>query len=1054
MKKIFILLFIFFGSSLFADTDWFIYTYNDVSSIADIMRFLSFVDQDSTYQNILYLAIVFGFFMAAFMKKVFNVEAMGIQMLSVVGLMAFIFGARTDVHIVNVKTFSSMQEGKSYEKVANVPFAFAFTGSTLSNIGYSMARLLNNGIGHVNGDKYSELSFIKSGMLGGSDIYAKILKTELGMMSEKGAAFQNYYNSYLKQCAIGRGMAYTDDMVDILKNSKDLMTDIDPLNIMGKTGVDIRPDLVDFPTGRVSCNDAYLATLNEYNSFKNSGEIEEYFKKQFKDKFENPTEVVSAVTQVYGLQNGASSADNIRQFSLAAGMMGQVNSALSAYLGDGMSDAAMLYGGFGAGLSNASLIQSGMSKSFYSGQQLPYLMEILNFVMYALFPFVFVATIASAQLKILKNFFLAMLWIQLWPVTFEALAYFINKDMIYAATSSLVAAGAGHVTEDNILTMSLLPHLNEAIASQSAQAANLMWSVPIISGFLLSGSWTALMGMASNIGAHSAAAANTADLQRKQAEMAFEQKLLQDTNNAWTPTASQMARAGIDAELLGTAKTSNTALAEIEKLGGVGNAITTAAQSGALQSLSEQTKLSHLSDSDYVTSGYREAVDTQIANQTATKNITESGGEDNYTKNASNAKVFDDQGSIATAQKLLKHFDGDFDKAINSTTDSKVQSELTSMYQNKILQDHYDSIDEAARQKGYTDGARDLTNIQKTSMLIDRLDGLDNMINSVATAGSYDEWSKTNKSLGHEDAFNGLYAEFGGGRTKDEFLAYMATEAGRDELAKGLGAARVIERTTNSELISSSEGDKKVTIAEGIGKNNADVTEQEIANAKTTELEEKIASSNAKIDVSREKDVSIKDAKYLSETVDYAVDLGKTVSRLEVAKTLNPDMSNTTALFNQGQNEGRIFTTTDADGKVINGAFNANFDAFGKYSSDGSVKYDTSQMWNSSFTHNQSKTWDYSSVFKQTMTADFTTSVTGAPGTIIQAKYNGDINQMLNDSDMTKGSIIANTLAITPGMRDAVLAIYSSVTTPEKDNQNLETTYHGANIPMMGFVKK
>jgi hypothetical protein len=875
MKKIFILLFIFFGSSLFADTDWFIYTYNDVSSIADIMRFLSFVDQDSTYQNILYLAIVFGFFMAAFMKKVFNVEAMGIQMLSVVGLMAFIFGARTDVHIVNVKTFSSMQEGKSYEKVANVPFAFAFTGSTLSNIGYSMARLLNNGIGHVNGDKYSELSFIKSGMLGGSDIYAKILKTELGMMSEKGAAFQNYYNSYLKQCAIGRGMAYTDNMVDILKNSKDLMTDIDPLNIMGKTGVDIGPDLVDFPTGRVSCNDAYLATLNEYNSFKNSGEIEEYFKKQFKDKFENPTEVVSAVTQVYGLQNGASSADNIRQFSLAAGMMGQVNSALSAYLRDGMSDAAMLYGGFGAGLSNASLIQSGMSKSFYSGQQLPYLMEILNFVMYALFPFVFVATIASAQLKILKNFFLAMLWIQLWPVTFEALAYFINKDMIYAATSSLVAAGAGHVTEDNILTMSLLPHLNEAIASQSAQAANLMWSVPIISGFLLSGSWTALMGMASNIGAHSAAAANTADLQRKQAEMAFEQKLLQDTNNAWTPTVSQMARAGIDAELLGTAKTSSTALAEIEKLGGVGNAIDTHAQAEVLKSLNDQTVLSHTQDSDWANRGYTAAIDLKTMNETRNGNIVQSGGENEFIDGAATAAVYSDQGKITEAQKILSHFGGDFEKAINSTTDSNVQNTLASMYQNKMLEEHYGSIDEAARQKGYTGGINDLTNIQKTSMLIDRLGGLDNMINSVATAESYDAWSKTIGSLSHEVAFNGLHAEFGGGRTKDEFLAYIKTQEGREQIVGAHGKAKELETLTDTEISNSNQGETREKIAKGVGIYNADVTPQDMAKNTTTKIEEETGQTNAKILNSRTLGLSVEENAFNVQSLKSGMETGE-----------------------------------------------------------------------------------------------------------------------------------------------------------------------------------
>lgn len=897
MKKIFSYFFVLFGTSLFGDTDWFIYTYDDVSSLADIIRFLSFVDQDGTYQNILYLAIVFGFFMAAFMKKVFNVQAIGIHMLSVVGLMAFIFGARTDVHIVNVKTFSAMQEGKSYEKVANVPFAFAFTGSTLSNIGYSMARLLNSGIGHVNGDKYSELSFIKSGMLGGSDIYAKMIKTELHMISEKGAAFQNYYNSYLKQCIVARGMAYTDELGEILKKSKDLMRDIEPSVILDKTGVDIGPDLIYFPTGRVTCESAYIATLSEYSQFFNSGEIENYFKNQFKDRFGNPQEVLSAVTQIYGLQNGASSADNIRQFTLAAGMMGQVNSALSAYLGNGASDTAILYGGFGAGLSNASLIQSGISKSFYSAQQLPYLMMILNFVMFALFPFVFVATIASAQLKILKNFFLAMLWIQLWPVTFEALAYFINKDMIYAATSSLVAAGAGHVTEDNILTMSLLPHLNEAIASQSAQAANLMWSVPIISGFLLSGSWTALMGMASNIGAHSAAAANTADLQRKQAEMAFEQKLLQDTNNAWTPTVSQMARAGIDAELLGTAKTSSTALAEIEKLGGVGNAIDTHAQTEALKSLHNQTVMSHTQDSDWANSGYRAAVDLKADNKISRDNIALSGGEKEFVHGSAQANVFSDQSKMAEAQKILNHFEGDFKKAIDSTTDSNVQNTLTTMYQNKMLEEKLGSIDEAAKQKAYTGGARDLADIQKTSMLIDRLDGLDNMVNSVAKAGSYDEWSKINKLTGHEDAFNELHARFGKDMDKEQFAQYMTTAAGKAEIAHALGAARVLEKTNDTTLVATGRQNQE--------KENA-TTNANIITAKTLNTTtEQVFNANEKIEALQK--------------------AGKNASAQHVAPSVAPEAQNLEqAILQSAYNQANVVTYSDEDGTLKQEAYGKN----------------------------------------------------------------------------------------------------------------------------------
>lgn len=742
MIKIVFLLSFITATSLFAiqtqpdpNTQWFIYTYGDVGSLGDAMRFLSSVGSNGTYSNMIYIAIVVGILLSGFTKKIFDIKAAAIQIGVSILMMFVMFGARTDVHIVNVKNYTSYQIGSNYQAVSGVPFAFAFVASAFSTFGYSMARLVSDGIGLVDGSSYSELSFIKTGAVGGTDIYSRMVQTKLKDLGEEGQTFQAYYGSYFQVCVIEKAMAYSEKTASYIQESTDLLIDIDPENIANALNVDISIDIVDFYAGRKSCKAAYLDVVKAYGYLINSKNINSYYGKLFEKDFGNVQKVLGSVVKVYAQSTGNSAANDIQDFTLAMGMMNQSNVAFANYMNGGKASSAGLYGGFGAGLSNASLVSSGMTKAFYSAQQLPNLMMILNFVMYILLPFVFVISLASGQLKILRNFVVAMLWIQLWPVTFEALSYFVNKDLIGHATSSIISAGAlSHASTGNMINMNLITQLNMAVASQSAQAANLMWSVPVISGFLLSGSWTAMMGMASQIGSHASAGANADIQQRKQADLSNAQRVSDATGGMWSPTAGELGRMQMDYGL--TASSSQT-LAEIDTLGGMEKIFSLGVKKSSFNTASDSSEYGNYykngSESALSLAGHtgtNKAVDTDIAAEIRSKVVGDKGND--YYKNQKVNQGFVQEGAdLSSSQKLIKEFGGT-DNAISQLSDEAFTSRLQKTKDGESYLSRLDdmveskeatSLADAAHKLAYGKSVSDVSERKSQSKLVGLLGG-------------------------------------------------------------------------------------------------------------------------------------------------------------------------------------------------------------------------------------------------------------------------------------------------------------------------------------------
>ncbi|MDD3466233.1 MAG: hypothetical protein PHE67_03710, partial [Campylobacterales bacterium] len=455
---------------------------------------------------------------------------------------------------------------------------------------------------------------------------------------------------------------------------------------------------------------------------------------------------------------------------------------------------------------------------------------------------------------------------------------------------------------------------NETIAYQSAQAANLMWSVPVISGFLLSGSWTAMMGMASSIGAHATSGANTADIQRKQAEIDWEQKMLRDTTNSWSPTAGELTRTGIDAEMLGLSKNSQSALKEIEALGSIGAAINTAATKSAYDSLSNQAYINRMSESDMVGVGNSKAVIDQAAAGGTDEAASASGGYDKLVDIKSTSDAYD---FLAKSRENMQHINmgGGLDAASQRVSDA--------MFADKQLA------------------------MRVTEETLGRHGGLDNFLNQASQAKSYENYMGTQKSIGTELAFESLYAQHGGGKSREGFYQYMTSENGRAELGEALGKANVASKTDNDTFINTGE----------------------------QALEQKIAQTNANENAADTLNMSTQDVFNRNENFNAANTIGKTIAGEKAAAYISPFSDQTTSLIDAAVKKDSLVSYADENGAKrevgLDKEGSAGYDStnLSKEHKENNIYEnktvtDTSYLHNKSWTNNESINQDKSVGYK------------------------------------------------------------------------------------------
>ena len=106
MKKILTIL-VALGATLFADDGWWIYTYEDVSTLKAVFNYLAMIKTDSGYMGIIQTVLIAGLTFTIIFKFL-DIMAIPKYLLSVVGTMLIVFSTTTTVHIVNVKSYNNL----------------------------------------------------------------------------------------------------------------------------------------------------------------------------------------------------------------------------------------------------------------------------------------------------------------------------------------------------------------------------------------------------------------------------------------------------------------------------------------------------------------------------------------------------------------------------------------------------------------------------------------------------------------------------------------------------------------------------------------------------------------------------------------------------------------------------------------------------------------------------------------------------------------------------------------------------------------------------------
>jgi hypothetical protein len=504
------LLFFFVG---FANaSEFWIYSYGDVSNLKQTFNYLAMIKQDKTYMTLLQVAIVSGIFITITFKR-FSPYSTMTTLAGATLIVAAIFQTTCTVHIVNVQTYengSGTVNQKNYAAVDNVPYVVGFLSSTFKTIGYNSSRL-SESLLHLIGDgEHASTSFLKVGTLGSITILSTLQNIDFENIDKVGAEFDGYYNEYQIECI--KNIAYPlnrNEVYTLLNNSKNILADTNPNGSNEIINV-IKNQRVDTSLGVLTCGEFHTILLNKQEL------LHEGIRKIVRDRLENRTgdvfEAAGAATKLFTQSQGGTAEQQVVNYVLANAQMRSFAAPWTT---------AEQQGAYGSALAESQILQMGKVNAQTAVKVIPVMHSILESVIYTAAPFLLLFGLASFNIQMLKTYLQALIWIEMWPPSFSILNTFIEYEAATGASDKLITS-ANRFPSDQMLTMVSLANAHEiygGIATQAAIASNLLWLVPVISGFLMYGSFSALQNMTSSF-MQSTAQAGNIDAQMEQKALA------------------------------------------------------------------------------------------------------------------------------------------------------------------------------------------------------------------------------------------------------------------------------------------------------------------------------------------------------------------------------------------------------------------------------------------------------------------------------------------------------------------------------------------------------
>lgn len=481
----------------FADNGWWIYTYEDVSTLKAVFNYLAMIKTDSGYMGIIQTVLIAGLTFTIIFKFL-DIMAIPKYLLSVIGTMLIVFSTITTVHIVNVKSYDSLNSHvKNYAVVDNVPFIFAVLSSAFSSVGYNSALLIETIFSNVtSASDTTQASFLKTGNLGAWKILDALDSIDALAISSDGQDFNKNFNEYLQLCVFKIGFAIDPGLKSLIQNKSDLLEYLSPTSSPNEYIQNLSSQKVINSEGNLTtCGSLYNKAYSSFSTLRASGVAYDKAHSLVSKITSNVDGAASTVAKMMTGSGLASAQANINNYILMTGVRKAFENSWQSY-GIGASSAQA---GFGAGLAEANLQAQGKVKAKSASSMMPSIHSVLQAVMYVLFPLVLIVQLFAGGFKILQNYILGILWLELWIPSYSVLNYFTLKEAQEQAYDKLVSSTASSGPE-GMLTLANQNEIYNTIANQAAIAADMyIVGIPALAGFILFASFQALSGITSGV---------------------------------------------------------------------------------------------------------------------------------------------------------------------------------------------------------------------------------------------------------------------------------------------------------------------------------------------------------------------------------------------------------------------------------------------------------------------------------------------------------------------------------------------------------------------------
>lgn len=501
----------------FADDGWWIYTYEDVSTLKAVFNYLAMIKTDSGYMGIIQTVLIAGLTFTIIFKFL-DIMAIPKYLLSVIGTMLIVFSTTTTVHIVNVKSYNNLNPHiDNYAVVDNVPFIFAVLSSAFSSVGYNSALLIETIFSNVtSASDTTQASFLKTGNLGAWKILDALDSISI-FTTPDGKEFEKNLNDYLHLCIFKIAYAVDPGLKSEINTDKNPFTYLDPTSSPNEYIRNIGNQKVINSEGSLTtCNSTYNKAKNSLSILSGSGILYDKANKLISKITSNVDGAGSTVAKMMTGSNLSDAQANINNYILMSGVRKAFESSWQSY-GIGASSAQA---GFGAGLAEANLQAQGKVKAKSASSMMPSIHSVLQAVMYVLFPLVLIVQLFAGGFKILQNYILGILWLELWIPSYSVLNYFTLKEAQEQAYDKLVSSTASTGPE-GMLTLANQNEIYNTIANQAAIAADMyIVGIPALAGFILFASFQALSGITSGVAGVVGQYSNNQTLNQERANLA------------------------------------------------------------------------------------------------------------------------------------------------------------------------------------------------------------------------------------------------------------------------------------------------------------------------------------------------------------------------------------------------------------------------------------------------------------------------------------------------------------------------------------------------------